>query len=458
MARPSHSPVRPGVLFAGIALLCSLPSMTALAGGMFLPARGARPLARAGSFVAGGDDLEALYYNPAGLAGTGHGSVLLDAGLVLQRVDYDRVDSGGNQQPRASDDNGIVPLPFIGVSWRPEKLGKRVTLAVGAFAPYTGIPRYREDGPQRYSITSLSGTLLLVTELAVSVRVTPNFYIGAGFQNMFISLSDKLVLSSCASQVNCAPEQPNFDAPTQAKASASFVPSGNVGLLFVSRFVRVGASVQLPYWVRASGTVNTRLPSDPQFTGAVVVGDRVDVSFNLPLVARAGIEVRPTKRWRFEVGFDYENWSTHDRITFTPRDVHIDHVIGIGTYALKPMYLDRSFNDTYSGHLGGEFDAIEKRLTVRAGYLFESSAVPDETLAVLTPDGNKHLLACGLALRLGKVRLDVSYGHFFQADRTVTTSRSLQLNPIQPSIAVPVGNGKYAVAADVLAVGMEGRF
>jgi long-chain fatty acid transport protein len=115
-------------------------------------------------------------------------------------------------------------------------------------------------------------------------------------------------------------------------------------------------------------------------------------------------------------------------------------------------------NDSFSAHLGGEFDAIEKRLTVRAGYLFESSAVPDKTLTVLTPDGTKHLVAVGASLRLGSVRLDAAYAHVFQGDRTVTNSQSLQLNPIQPSLAVPVGNGKYAVSTDILALGIEGRF
>src|SRR5947209_7885300 len=164
---------------------------------MFLPARGARPLGRAGSYVAGADDLEAVYYNPAGIAGTGHGSVLLDAGLVLQGVEYDRVDSGNNarmpvEKPVGS---GILPIPFLGVSWRPERLGNRLTFAFAAWAPYTGIPSYPDDGPQRYSLISLGGTSALVAELAVSLRITPYLYVGAGFQNMVFSVSNKTALS-----------------------------------------------------------------------------------------------------------------------------------------------------------------------------------------------------------------------------------------------------------------------
>src|SRR5258706_613484 len=89
--------------------LCVVPSV-AQAGGMFLPARGARPLGRAGSFVAGADDGGALYYNPAGLADIDGIGLLFDAGLVLQQVQYDRVDSGGNKQPRANGSIDILPI------------------------------------------------------------------------------------------------------------------------------------------------------------------------------------------------------------------------------------------------------------------------------------------------------------------------------------------------------------
>ena len=143
---------------------------------------------------------------------------------------------------------------------------------------------------------------------------------------------------------------------------------------------------------------------------------------------------------------------------FTPRGVYLDHIPGIGRYDLKPMSLDRSMQDVFSAHVGGELDLLDRRLTLRAGYRFESSAVPDATLTVLTPDGDKHLVSLGASVRFAKVRLDVAYGHWFQPDRTVTASRSLQLNPIQPSLAVPVGNGTYRVSTDVLSVGIEARF
>jgi len=45
-----------------------LPPARAAAGGMVLPVRGVRTLERGGAFVAGADDADALWLDPAGLA------------------------------------------------------------------------------------------------------------------------------------------------------------------------------------------------------------------------------------------------------------------------------------------------------------------------------------------------------------------------------------------------------
>ena len=53
-------------LFAGLVLFAGgMPQ--AQGAGMFVTPHGARPLGRGGAFVAGADDLNAIYYNPVRL-------------------------------------------------------------------------------------------------------------------------------------------------------------------------------------------------------------------------------------------------------------------------------------------------------------------------------------------------------------------------------------------------------
>jgi long-chain fatty acid transport protein len=443
----------------GLALiLCVVPSL-AHAGGMFLPARGARGLGRAGSFVAGADDGGALYYNPAGLADIDGIGLLFDAGLVLQQLHYDRVDSGGNRQPGVDGSIDVLPIPTLALTWKPRK-ARWLTIGGGIWVPYLGLNSFPEKGPQRYSSITLSGSLLIVMELAAAFRVNEHFWLGFGFQNMILQFKSRKDLSACPSQVDCAPEDPSFDSLTEVSATSAFTPSGIVGATVVFPKVRAGFSLQLPFFVRADGEVLSRLPTNPMFDGSAVVGKSVSLAFDLPLMARVGVEVRPIPPLRVELGFDYESWSMQDKFTIQPHGIYIDHVPGIGRYYLNTMYENRQLQDTFSVHLGGEYEAIKHRLVVRAGYLFETSATPDSTAGVLVPDGLHNMIGLGVGVKLGKVRLDFGYAHIFTLDRTVDyrTTQARQLNPIQPGIAVGIGGGTYHISDDVLALGLDGRF
>src|SRR5262245_12219863 len=96
---------------AAVAAAAALIPLAAHAGGMYLPTRGVRPTGRAGAFVAGADDPSSMWFNPAGLAHLHGGTFLADAGFVHQSIEYDRVDSGGNQQPTVSNQAPGVPVP-----------------------------------------------------------------------------------------------------------------------------------------------------------------------------------------------------------------------------------------------------------------------------------------------------------------------------------------------------------
>jgi len=442
-------------------LIALLFSSSAFAGGMFLPFRGARATGRAGAFTAGVDDASALYYNPAGMADIDDWSFLIDGALILQQVGYDRVDSGGNPQPHVDGQMNILPLPTIALTWKPRQIkGRWVTFGLGVWVPYLGVNSWPENGPQRYSNISINGSLLGVVELAASFRIKDWFWLGVGLQNMILHFHSRLMLSAC-SELNCAPEDPGFDSLTQVDTDSAFTPSGVVGAIFAFEKFRGGLNVQLPFFVRSSGTVATRLPTDPFFANSEVHGNAIDVDFNLPLTVRLGLEYRPYKRLRVELDMDYEAWSMQKDFTIRPKGVYISGVPGVGNYYLNTLHLQRGMQDTFAVHLGAEAVTLDRKMggmVLRAGWALETSATPDSTASVLTPDALRNVISIGGGLILGPVRLDLGYAHVFFADRTVTNSQSFQLNPIQPALAVPVGNGRYTVSADVLTAGLEARF
>jgi long-chain fatty acid transport protein len=478
---------------------------SALAAGMFVTAHGARPLGRAGAFVAGADDLNAIFYNPAGVAAIDYGqtgwSGLLDAGFVLQNVAYTR-DENGVMRPTVQLDGAIAgsaPLfiPQFGFARKLKRAWGTMSFGFGVWIPYTGLPRYPEPsyaseadiqavpdvGPQRYQIIGLhEGSLARTTVGAVLNPVAAfsllkdRLLLGFGPQLLVAYLRSRLMLSGCT-QVMCRPEQPDYDTLVLAQAFA-ITPSFNLGAIGRPLdWLQLGLAFQFPFFVRSAvGTVDTRLPPNDLFNGASVEGRDASLSANLPPILRLGTELRPlriagpdkfpTIDLRIELAYIVEFWSVQKNIMFVPNDISIVNLKGIGSYKLGPVALRRDMMDTHTIALGFEA-ALWKYFGARLGAMFETNSMPDATLTVLTPDNHKGLIAFGLfvpKVRFAKTdwRLDFSYGRIIQPDRYVAPQDS-QLqpsNPIRPDVEYPpgvggIGGGTYQVSYDIIAFGFS---
>lgn len=442
-------------------------STLATAGGMFLHTRGVRPSARSGAFVAGADDLGAMWFDIAGIAVLAGGpqktSILVDAALVSQSGDYARIDSGGNPQPAVSNEASGLPIPSLAAGF---DLGDKGVLGVGVSAPYAGLMKFPEDGAQRYSLIDLSKTLIITVSVGVGWKINDKLRVGAVLQDWVSSLGQTIVVSGCPGETICAPEDPEFDAMSQIDQNDLFNPSGAVGVQYdASDKVRLGAAFQAPIHMAGGSTLRTRLPSSGFYDGASISGDEADVDFWLPPTLRAGVEVRPTPSWRVELATDLEFWSMHDKMTITPKDMRIENAAGVGTYELGPMVLPRNYENTYAVSLGVEGQPMAaKPLRVLAGYTYETAAAPDAYLSTLTFDGAKHVVTAGLGYGFGKFSLDAVFGLGLVEDREVTLdeARSPQLTPVRDPNEEPlvtyVNAGTYETGWLIAGLGMTAGF
>lgn len=434
---------------------------SAHAGGLQLPSRGVRPTARGGAFVAGADGLSAFGFNPAGLAvlagGESRRHLIIDASFVGHSASYQRIDSGMNSRERVDNQAPGLPIPTVGAAF---DIGPRAVLAFGVYAPYAGLGKYPEAGPQRYTLIDLSESLLAITEIAVGYRVSDRLRVGVGVQNMGFFMSSTVAFSSCPGEVPCAPEDPEFDAIGKVTQLSPFNPSGVIGAqLELTDTVRVGASFQLPFFISGKGTFATRLPPSGFFDGARVVGDRADVSFTWPAALRVGVELEPMPRWRAELAGSVELWSMHEEFSIEPIGVRIENAPGVGTYEVGPLSIPRHFENSFSIHLGVEGQpSASLPLTILAGYAFESAAAPDSYLSVMTVDGNKHLVAAGIGMDMSSWTVNATFGFVAVTSRTVTPDQGIapQLNPIRDEDShVFVNWGDYSASWLIIGAGLS---
>ncbi|MCC6214194.1 MAG: outer membrane protein transport protein [Polyangiaceae bacterium] len=482
-------PPRPATLrswCARRALACSALAAAALgsasparAAGLYFSDRGVRPLGRGGAFVAGADDGGAVTYNPAGLAFAGN-QLLADFSWLQYSSTYQRktivrqVDPNTGQPtgfesiqtfPEVEGTSPVLPIPTLVYS---HPIGDLV-VAPAVWAPYAAITSYPErvggqPAPQRYSLITLDGSALAVGGLYAAYRFGETLAIGAGVEALAGYFQTSVAFSACVpDRFLCAPEQPDYDAYSQLRVGPIVAPSGILGATWVaSDALRVGASFHLPSWIDAPATVDVRLPTASVFDGARQDGNRGRVAFELPWIARAGVEVRPAEALRVEAAFVYEAWSVHDSIRLEPEGVALLNVQAFPErYSVAPIELPRGFQDAWSVRVGAEygFELEGYRLVSRAGVNYEKSAIPPEYLSVTTVDLDKVTLAIGGGLHIGRWRFDAVVGQVLGAPQKVDPRRAAiaQVNPVQanpsenPNI---VNGGSYGANAGVFGVGL----
>jgi long-subunit fatty acid transport protein len=417
----------------------------ARAGGMLLPVRGVRTVERAGALIAGADDADALWLNPAGLAhliGDGKIQLLFDAAFVSQSVDYARIDSGGNQLASVSNQQPGMPIPTIAAALG---IGDRLVIAGGIAAPYAGLHRYDDDGAQRYTSVSLDGSAFVYLTAGAAYMLSDQLRVGATLMDVVSKLSSRVVLSGCPGQTVCAPEDPDFDVLGQVSQTDVIAPSGSVGVQYdAARIATLGLAFQAPSRVSATGKFMSRLPSSAFFNGARVVGDESDLSFTLPPVIRAGIELHPMPALRIEVALNTELWSMHDEIDITPHDIRIENAAGVGTYAVGDIVIPRKFKTSFAPAIGAEWHGSE--LMLGAGFSYETAAASPGYVSVLTVDSAKYLVGIGGGYEAGGWQIGASAGVALLADVEVSLAdgKVTQLSPIRDQPSTVVANaGSY---------------
>ncbi|HEY3351929.1 MAG TPA: outer membrane protein transport protein [Polyangia bacterium] len=452
---------------AALTLAILVTAGTVHAGGQFLPGHGIRPMGRANTFVAGGDDVGVLWFNPGGLDLCGN-QTLGEAALLYDHQSYARIDSGGNPQAEVSSSGDKVPVPTIGAAIQ---LRRRLTLGLGFSAPYGSIPRFPADGAQRYSIIDRDGSFLARVDIAASYRIYDGgedglrVSLGASLQDWVANLESRSVLNACPGTVTNAPEDPQCDSRTRLQLETIWNPSAAVGVHARWPRLRLGASFQLPVWVSGTGKVQAGIPTSPLFRDldgqpkASQSGDAAVQSLTLPWIVRVGAEYRATSRLRFEGELDIEGWSMSETVKIQPQNVQLTNMNGgIPSYQVGDVSIVRKMRDTFSVRVGGEYDLLPEKLVLRAGFGYESGSLPNAYISVLSVDMAKQLLAVGASWWLHRQwRLDVAYSHVFMNDASVPLSEAAacQVAPIRPATAcVPINAGSYRASYDTFGLGL----
>ncbi len=489
----------------GLALALGLTGEAA-ASAYYFSDIGVRGFARGGAFVAGADDLTALYYNPAALTRLRRPQIMLNVAGVQQSVNFKRTNAAGlgaydPETKEYGDSNfGAVKntappfaIPHFGFSSR---LGTpNTTFAFGFYPPYAPDLAYDKDGPQRYSLID---TMVIQTSLGPSVahRVNDWISIGAGVAWSVLMAEQQLKISVPWNKDHVEIDFANYDVTNNTPANED--PANDVGFDFSasdwggiswnaglmieppSKKWAFGLMVQPPVKFHAKGKMqadfsNHVLHTDGYLGDQIIVSetvsdDEVTLNILMPLILKAGFAFRPTETSEIELAGVWQNWSKIETMTITGLnlvvDVNGDHqsppASRDDTIIDDDVILPTYYEDAWSLRLGGQ-NRFGKHFIVRAGTFYETSAIPSKTQNVSLVDGNKIGYGVGGSYSPNtNWSFDVGVSQSFLAEKNVSDSQIEQI-AVEPLTGdfidgTIIGNGKYKSSVLIFGAGLNYYF
>lgn len=478
-SRPSTLLSR-SLIAAALFVSCFVPQ-TALAGGLYLMPRGVEAASRGGARVAGSDDPQALWYNPAGLLSSGR-QLLVDAVMPIMRTDFTRVLDNGMVEPTVSTSSSI-PIPTIAYS---DNFGlRRWGFGAGLLVPPVAGGEWPAEvngqpAPTRYSsLPSDTGSFYATLALGAAYSPIDRLSLGAALYVNFAQVAGTVAISACDYALCLQPEAPEWEGRTSFKLGPLVTASAVFGATYAFDYVKLGTSLQLRTKIQGEGEFDIALPDQAVFDDVTVEnGDgstnlRARTEAELPMILRVGVEVQPIKPLKIELAGTWENWSHLKSVTVDPINVWVRNIPGLGDLAADSVTLVNNAQDTWAANLGANYDLaplfnLKRALAANMGFMFESSSVRERDMSVASLDTRKVLLGFGASIGLTRnVLLDVTYGHVFMKDHTVTGSEVKLPGAVKPlppdddpgtydAGDVPaIGNGRYEMEADFVGLGVR---
>jgi long-chain fatty acid transport protein len=430
---------------AALIMVASLAGTARADGGYYTGPLGPRAAGRGGAFVARADDVTATSINPAGLTEIDGTTFQIGNQLAYYGYDYTRaptVDYGQASTPTVTFgkvSNGTpwqAALPYLGAATR---LGLPDWAFAAAFYAPPGISReqFPQDGGQRFMMVDRQA-IILKGDLSAAWRYQDLFGLGLTVEWIPVPRLDySLVVYGNTAPGVASPVSSSLDILAQTSGADWLTFNAIVGGWFRPRpWLELGLAGQvLPANIvtKSELTLSAADPNDPMMLNPVTTKDRqghtqkdVTITLPLPLMVRGGARYRHLRGERelydVELDVEYETWSRVHTFTLdaTGLTAHGGGSLYSQPIPLGTIDIAKQWNDVFSVKLGGDFNLVPDRFTLRAGGYYETAAAPAAYANVDFPGARVFGAALGGSLLLNRLEVALTYQLRYQPSFTVS--------------------------------------
>lgn len=450
--RARHGASTTHALALGLVTLAAPAISQANALGMY--GYGARASAMAGALTADADDGSANYYNPG----------------ALVRAERTRVDLAYHWAQHALTANGRDNRvdPAHGLAAMITAPGRAFDIpfafGLGVYLPDDRISRSRSL-PQGQPRWELYDNRVQILSIMANVAFAPTRWLRFGGGISFVS-STRGTLDIYGDIAFPDAANSNLAHTVDADLRAVRYPQAGIEV-DLGRYVSLGATYRGAYELaleldaRVAGNVvigGVDNPAAMRFPGSYLLSSR-SVAVTLPQQAALGVRVRPLSSLTIVADLTWVDWPAYQNPTAqlgTALDLQLPPNLANIVPATPPpvQRLPASFLHTFTPRLGLEWRRAIRvhELSLRGGYRFDPSPVPEQTGATNFYDAHRHVVSAGAGFYLRGLQPTLRGGLRFDvyADLQAVQPRAVRKSdPLDPVGDALLGGYVFGLGATV---------
>ncbi len=387
------------ILFLGLAVL-------AFPNGLNLNGLGTRAVSMGGAFTALADDFSAVYWNPAGLAGL--------AGKIFGFHGTDIIPSGTYKLTTSPslvlvDAKTVTKHYFGGLASYVHPISSRLVAAFGIYTPSGLGAEWKSADMAAISggatdIEWKSKVGLVTFAPSLAYKINDMLSVGASLNINYGTFDISMYAGSV----------PGLDLGQYAETATGWGLGATLGVLFKpAKIVSFGAVLRTSSTVKFSGEAEMgRLV----YAGLPTTSE-TERNVTWPMEIKAGIAVTPMEALTLAADVHYTRWSSIDALTTNYKDTFWNLFMTDSGKNIMPMH----WKDAVQIRLGGEY-RLSPALAFRAGYCYDPSPAPDETMNILLPSYNFNGLTLGAGYRMKGLSVDAGLEYLTGKERTIAAT------------------------------------
>lgn len=405
-----------GVIFT---LLLFFQTSISFATGFLIYNQHAAANASAIAYTAQVDNPSAIFYNPAAINQLKGTQTSSGGTILIPHTKFKSYNTG--KTTHMKDHVYLLPAFYL-----THKINKRFSIGIGSFSHF-GLCTDWHDNWEGKFISTFAELRTFFINPVISWQTHPKLSLAVGFNAVYSDTRFKKALNLKPLPLELGRGDIDVDG----------IDYGfNLALLYqMTDSIKLGISYRSSIDIEYEGDADFK--AIPLLEQLLPEGD-VKVDIELPPILAAGISTNITKKLTIEFDLIWVGYSTYDKL-FADFKKELNPLIK-NQFAPIP----RDYKDVIDYAISAKYQ-VNESLTLRCGFLFDKSPVPEESIDPTLPDPDKYIIGTGFSFNKNRWELHLSYYAVFCRDTTVRRNRDGL-------------NGKYEAFCSLISMSFDFKF